>query len=136
MAVAPNPFAVMVARLAQGIRMRPEPIGHDSSLWLCKIAEGGGSFTSLHAAGTGFSTPEEAILATEERLTEMLASRVVADDAEVVSYLMTDRLQRRDGKWAALADDGEWSEVEGFPQAAIRESKRAHLSRAEARGRR
>jgi hypothetical protein len=115
--------------------MRIDPVSPASSLWKCRIALGRGPWTSLEPAGAGHPSWTDALLATEQRLDAMLAAREEAQAQEVIYFLKSRRLERRQSKtesgeeieaWAALAIDGTWIES-STPEEAVTLAKRRRL---------
>lgn len=142
--MASDVFEIPGIRLAQGIGLRMEPVSPNSVLWRCRVAMRRGPWTTLYPAHAGFPTLEEAIAATDERLSALQAAQEEASAAEVVYYLRAGRLTRearevvagQDGpieQWRARAEDSTEG-VGDTPEAAVRAAKAAALESASQRG--
>lgn len=141
MAAPPLPSAEALALLtslyAPPFLVQVKGLPHGAG-WRLEISEDNGQvWTSL--SPVGLPSPEEAIQAGAQAITDWRSSRTLAYDAEIVHFLTQGKLERRriqveddtgqvvdvDG-YAAQAEDGTWIEAR-LPIEAIEKAKKSKV---------
>lgn len=92
MATQPDPLAILVSRLAQGIPMSVVPASQ--ATWRVMRRQGD-QWIAVRPAHPGFSDPGQAIVDADARITEFLGSRDEAVAVEVLRLYKLNRLDRR-----------------------------------------